>query len=945
MNRVTSAIESGRCVLAVSGALLRDPNVMFELSRRDALPSVALAGAAVAPVQAVSPAALARATGQAAGVIVLVEPETADQAGLQAIANAIGGSMHKPQLLVVARNFNPLQFAMLFRGLSVGHIKGRGKEFVRDLPMPPVLEAPAPAAAEKAKAAEPAPAGPVFVGREEELAQLQGLLAEGGPIVVSGPAGVGRSTLVEAAIDAAGLTRLPELVLGRGTGADALLGRLAAITSAGGSEILSDTLKRVHTPAEAARAAVEALQAASGTEGQAFVVHELHRSAGRDGDFFNKSRLEMVVIALLTARYPLRIVFTSRVQPVFYREGEAASLRRMELSGIKGRFYHDIFQAVGAPEFAREKYGPLSERLHGSPFMVRLCALAVRDREDGLALLDNPKFMAMESLDDTKAVEKSVSKRLEKLQGPLREALAVLAHLRLAAPGNLISELGISKKVRAELLATGLLDQIVTRDRRLFRVHPLIARGLDLREVSDFEVNARVGDALARLAKDASGVEQLALQQEANRCWIGARRLQGLFEPAWHDQDAVVDSAYGLIRGQKPHFGMARQRLDEVLRRNPADAEAWAARIELADRDDQSPTDVSELIERALAAAPCPELVHKAVDLWSKRRNRIKAIEILERAVEALPEEPRLRTRLGALLLADGRRPDAVRHLQAAMEMAPMLPDAYGLLGMARRDEPGTAQMEAENLLREAVRLAPSDPVQVSRLCGLLLEQARAVDGAPREALYDEAIKLLDEVIRGERRTPDSYLLMAQVLRERGDLDRAAWMLKQARKDLPKEKDRAGRLPLEYALLDIAQGKLDEAERTLRGMGKGNPSDHRVCAALSKLLEARQQWIPAHAEMQRAKDRAPMHSWQARAYDAELVRLRALIEAQASAVGHGLSIDAVVGPAEGSEERRVIRRRGAAAEDAAVEAEDAAVEAEEPAVEAAPEAPEATPEA
>ena len=39
-----------------------------------------------------------------------------------------------------------------------------------------------------------------------------------------------------------------------------------------------------------------------------------------------------------------------------------------------------------------------------------------------------------------------------------------------------------------------------------------------------------------------------------------------------------------------------------------------------------------------------------------------------------------------------------------------MLPDAYGLLGMARRAE-GAASLEtAESLFREAVRLAPNDP-------------------------------------------------------------------------------------------------------------------------------------------------------------------------------------------------------------------------------------------
>ena len=52
------------------------------------------------------------------------------------------------------------------------------------------------AAFQRPKAGGPDAPRFVFVGREEEQAALQALLAEPGPIVVSGPAGIGKTQLV-----------------------------------------------------------------------------------------------------------------------------------------------------------------------------------------------------------------------------------------------------------------------------------------------------------------------------------------------------------------------------------------------------------------------------------------------------------------------------------------------------------------------------------------------------------------------------------------------------------------------------------------------------------------------------------------------------------------------------------------------------------------------------
>lgn len=915
MNRVTQAIEAGRCALGVSGSLLNDAEVMLALTERAALPSMALSGHAQAPVTTVNAAALGR-TSQPGGVLVLVNPEAGDLPGIQQIANLLGRASHKPQILVVAQQYNPFLFASVFRGFKVDHLKIRGKQFLKDLPLPPQGAEGAAVELPKAKAAGGGDAAPkfAFVGRDEELEQLEGMLGQGGPIVISGPAGVGKTWLLEHALATAGLKRLPDLVLGWGTGADTLLARIAEIAKAGGSDALSTLLAGPHTPAAAVEKAIEALQNAPGTDGQVFVVHDLHVALGRDNDFFRKGRLELLLEALLTHSYPLRIVFLSRAQPIFYRERADEPLRRMTLGGVKGRFLHEIFEAYKAPEFPREKFGPVSEKIHGHPMAARTLAIEVRERADGVDKVDDPKFFRMDGIDDVAPIKKSIEKRIEKLDADERRSLALVAHFRLPITGQLLADIGISRKPRIALLADGLLDMVGTVDDKRYQVHPLVRSGLPIRETSDFDILAKMSDHFGGLWKSAEDpVEKLAFAQESNRTGITGRVNKKPIDIGYPDDDAVLESVTGLIRSKKPHYEMARQRLDGVLKRNPGNSDAWLLRLELMQRMNVGKDEIQAAIDAACDAAPVPELFHQAVTFYVARRARGKAAQLLEKAVGVLPNESRLHTRLAALLMRQGRRKDAIEHLQTAMALDPMLPDAYGLLGTARRDEGLDALDQAHDLLREAVRLAPEDPTQLVRLVDLLLARAR-VETDNREAYRTEARDLLERAIKSERKTPDAHLLLATLIREDGgDLERAAWLLKKAKKLTERGHERNFALALESALQGLARGELDLAEKELRELAAKEPSEHRVFAGLARLLEAKQLFIPAHAEFMRARERTPQSSLARLEYEAELARLQAVIEAQVAGLAAGGMPeipDIPTGPTPSAAgHQRVIRRR------------------------------------
>ncbi len=876
MSLVPNALAKGRLSLAVSGALLRDADVALALRERAALQPMTLSGTPSSPVIAVSDAGLVRALSDKGGVVVLVDPQEADQPDLQRLAQRVMAAGTKPTIVVVAQRFDGFRMQFLFPKLKVEHIKERGPAFLKSMPLPPEDLAPAAApAVEKKKATDDAPRL-VFVGRDEELETLSGLLSEGGPLVLSGAPGTGRSTLIEHAVVRTGLQRLPDLTLGRGVGADALLARIAEIGRQAGVTTLADVLMRPHQPAEAIEAAITTLQAAESTAQQLFVVVNLQSAAGRAGDFFRKSRLELLLEALLRNTYPLRLVFLSSVQPVFYREGAGQHLRRMVLEGLKGRFLHEIFQAYGAPEFPRDHFGRISEKIFGHPIAARFYALAL---QGNLSLLEDDKFFRMSDAGDITTLGKQIERRLERTEDGLRRPTAYLAHLRYPVDGQVLADLGIPKKLRNALLSAGLLEMVGTPEgTKRFRVHPVVARAFPERMVADFEIYRDVAAAQRTRARDTVGVERLALLQEANRCVLLAHNNKDVSAIDFPDHDALIETATGLIRARtNPRYDLAEQRIAEVLKANPGNADAHLLKLELLRRTNAKPDVWKAALDAALEQAPVPEIFHEAVAHHQARNARAQAITVLEDAVRLFPDQSRLRCRLAALLHRQGRRPEAIEQLKLARDADPLLPDAYGLLGTIYREEGVDRVFEAEELLREAVRLAPGDVVQTGRLVWLLLDIHHGVPER-REGVAAELKELLDGLVQADKQSWEAHLYYAVALREMGgDLSRAAWFLGKARKLAPRAKGVEARVDLERALLDVAAGKLDEAERALHKLEKADPSNHRVVAGLARIAEARGHHVVAHAEYVRAAERTSPFSLDRTAYEMELARLVAIL--------------------------------------------------------------------
>ena len=388
MNRVEVAIQDNRCVLVFGSKVLAEADVLGELRRRPGIPATTLGGDQPSPCTALNAETLGAALGKEGGVVCLIEADSIDSQGIQVLATLVQGSPSKPRLVVVGRAFNPFLLPGPLRLLKFEHEKKRAREFLQTLPIP-VVAAPVAAPVEEPKKKVSGAPRASFSGREDELAALTAMLDAGGPVVVHGPPGIGKRWLVEKALQGRPQKRVPDFHVGWGSEADSLYARIAMIASEAGDNRLAEALRNPATrpvPAALAALAVESLAAAPETT---LVIDRFEHVLRRDGTFHRESRFEMLLRSLLLGGYSTRLVFLSTIRPRFYRETEGAGLKLVELGGLKGRELHEIFDAFRVDEFPRENFGEIHNRIHGHPLAARLFAVAVREVEDRVELMES----------------------------------------------------------------------------------------------------------------------------------------------------------------------------------------------------------------------------------------------------------------------------------------------------------------------------------------------------------------------------------------------------------------------------------------------------------------------------------------------------------------------------------------------------------------------------
>jgi len=910
MNRVESAISEGRCVLAVGGRAIQNPDVLAELRRRH-VTAVGLGGTLADPLKSMDAGSLGPVIDQAGGVLVLVEPDAGtDGRALSELAAVLKAGSHKPRIYVAARAFNPFGLPLALRLLKLEQIKSRAADFIASLPIgePPSAEdkaekkAKAKARKDKDKILAPRP---THIGREDELAVFGSHLAEaGGPIFVTGPAGIGKRWFVDHALAGQELGRLPDFTFGRGANADSFLARVAILAQIHGDGRLHGALRRSKepvTPAELAEMALAALSAA-GLDTKVWVIHGLdHLYRRRDKTWFRLGRIELALDAILAAQPALKLVFTASSMPACFQEGMGANLRQVALSGLQGQDLHPLYEANRAAEFPREKFGPIAERTHGHPLANRMLAAASRD-EDIEALLEQPRYLRAESIEDIEPLRRHLKRKVEELSPELRASLNSVANLQDPGDPEDLQILGVNRVARLSLLAAGLLDQTPHEDHRRYHVHPLIREHLSLREIEDFDLLERLGMHKAAMGLEAKKKDELlegfALCQAGNRLLTAARRPRNRTQLPYADMDPVVETIRQILGRRTPRLDVARMRLSEASKQQPLhtdlmliEAELTLAEAKQAKQAKQAKGEKGEkgkkgnkaeaavaILEKAIEHVPTPEAFLTLAKVHRKHGARGRAVDALERGLAAFASCGRIHRHLASLYLDQNRLDDALASLSTARDLEPQMPDTYGEMGEIKRQMGSEHWEAASELLSEARRLDPTNPAHMASQAALMRDQA-FLDAEGRPKLLAEAEELARAAMKANGNDMGLPVLLATlILDQEGDMEQAEWLLKKAMKKSPSP----GAL-VQRARVLIRKKAWADAEVLLDKAAKKAPSMHASFAARGELWDAQGQVFHAFEAWKGAKERSSKSAPERDLYDQHMQRLSALIESGAAA--------------------------------------------------------------
>ena len=254
------------------------------------------------------------------------------------------------------------------------------------------------------------------------------------------------------------------------------------------------------------------------------------------------------------------------------------------------------------------------------------------------------------------------------------------------------------------------------------------------------EAWAEIGDLLNDEVHDySSAIEAYdrALVVDPLDASVWARRGGSLINAGLHD--AAEESLRKAI-AISPRIPLAWRRLGDLLgdirKDRAAAAEAFAQALALEPTDSRAWYNVGDSLayldrpDEALAAlGTAVELDPGRWSAWfrmadvlvKKKQDHVGAIQAIQRGLEATPDHPRALGKLGASLMAVGRREEGIDALRAAAELQPDVVSAWRQLGSALHERRNTTPA-AVVAYRRVMELAPEEARSWSDLGSALLD-------------------------------------------------------------------------------------------------------------------------------------------------------------------------------------------------------------------------------
>lgn len=325
----------------------------------------------------------------------------------------------------------------------------------------------------------------------------------------------------------------------------------------------------------------------------------------------------------------------------------------------------------------------------------------------------------------------------------------------------------------------------------------------------------------------------------AERCETPETTYRGEVAPYYPEKVDELDLAMAQVKNNANLKGGIPRLEQAIARQKPARVEYY---FELAEAY-WNAGDASKALawyEDAIKRDPgfWPTL-HRYGTALARRGQRMRAIEILTRAVSAMPTDVLGMTHLGMAWLQNGQPNEANRWLRRALEIDPDLPEAHNALGGALAA--GGDRAAAQAAFREAIRHRP-DYAEAHKNLGELLA---ATD--PRLARHH-----LEEAVRWDPRSAAAHNVLGELLAMEGDLRAAIAAFRKAA-ELDQSSARP-RFNLGAALAAI--NKPRDAEQQFRAALSRDPNYFEAHLHLARLLAATGRTTEAAAHFE-AASRSP----------------------------------------------------------------------------------------
>jgi tetratricopeptide (TPR) repeat protein len=286
-----------------------------------------------------------------------------------------------------------------------------------------------------------------------------------------------------------------------------------------------------------------------------------------------------------------------------------------------------------------------------------------------------------------------MQKIANKLSSEEAAALKTIAVFNAPIHAQHLTDMGINRKMRAALLASGILEQTPSQNNRRYYAHELIHSVYKREEIFNYETLEELAERQMERSKDNSAkfnkdnhnpLLELAYLQEANALFWSARKRKRIWRTPLSCVDAIVSTAAELAGRKstgKTDFGhIADLQIKDGLQMAPNHPELLFLEAKRALHDKEKRKQLEKIFAERRSNAMMPKFILEESKMLAGRHPE-KAIKVLQEGLETLGNVEEIWFTLADILNSQGHAQAALQTVDKAIELHPTSPTYHSLRG------------------------------------------------------------------------------------------------------------------------------------------------------------------------------------------------------------------------------------------------------------------------